>query len=70
MITCGFPIYQSNVNADVSGSLVGGVAEFTCDVGSVLSGASRIFCQEDGNWSAESPVCRGEIFKTVIGYER
>ena len=69
VITCGFPIYQSNVNGDVNGSLVGAVAEFTCEDGLVLSGASIIFCQEDGTWSAESPVCRGEIFRTVNEFD-
>ena len=44
-----------------NGSLIGAVAEFTCNDGYDLIGVSSIFCQRDGNWSSDSPVCQGEI---------
>ena len=43
-----------------NGSSVGAVAEFTCNDGYVMIGESRIYCQQDGNWSSQPPVCQGK----------
>ncbi|XP_066279057.1 glycine receptor subunit alpha-2-like isoform X2 [Branchiostoma lanceolatum] len=34
-----------------------GVAQFTCDVGYVMSGNSTVTCQANGTWSGKSPTC-------------
>ena len=63
-IACGSPTIPTNGNVRENGSLVGTVVEFTCNDGYLLIGTSSIFCQQDGNWSSQSPLCQGEILSS------
>ena len=63
-VTCGFLIIPIDGNVRENGSSIGAVAEFSCNAGYVLIGASSIFCQPNGNWSSESPVCQGQFLST------
>ena len=64
VITCGFLTIPSNGNVRENGSSVDAVAKFTCNAGYVLIGASSISCQQDGNWSSQTPVCQGKFLLT------
>ncbi|CAH1227505.1 CUZD1 [Branchiostoma lanceolatum] len=52
------PSLAAPTNGDVNSSNVYlGVAQFTCDVGYVMSGSSTVTCQANGTWSGQSPTC-------------
>ena len=45
----------------VNGMSPGDTATYSCNTGFELEGVDTVTCEDDGVWSAEPPVCRGEF---------
>ena len=54
---CGYP--EQPLGGVVT--VEGGVAYYSCDEGYVLHGGDSRYCQKDGLWSGEVPLCLGSI---------
>ena len=65
-VTCGLLTVPTDGNVKENGSLIGAVAEFTCNAGYVLIGASSIICKRDGNWSSATPICQSKVLSTYF----
>ena len=41
-------------------------ATYSCEAGYSLQGDSQRACQADGNWTNESPTCKGEFHNHIV----
>ena len=57
IIRCGGLSDPSNGQVSISDNTVGGSATYTCNSGYNLVGSETRFCQNDGSWSGDAPVC-------------
>ena len=57
IIRCGGLSNPSNGQVSISDNTVGGSATYTCNSGYNLVGSETRFCQNDGSWSGDAPVC-------------
>ena len=62
-VSCGDPGVPANgaIVQQAPSYLFESSLSFTCDRKYRLVGASRITCQENGDWSAPPPVCEGKM---------
>ena len=49
-----------NGNIMSNGTLLGAVAQYSCDESYVLEGPEQRICQDSGMWSGDEPVCTRE----------
>ena len=49
-----------NGNVVSNGTLLGAVAQYSCDETYVLDGPEQRICQDNGMWSGDEPVCNCE----------
>ena len=50
----------------MSGTSVGSTAEYSCSVGFLLLGAQTRYCQPNGEWSGNPPICEGkEVYNHI-----
>ena len=63
-IDCGTLLAPSNGAVVLNeGSLVGATANYTCDPSfRLIGGVGFRICQENGLWSGEAPICKGNGF--------
>ena len=57
IIRCGGLSNPSNGQVSITDNTVGGRATYTCNSGYDLVGIEIRFCQNDGSWSGDAPVC-------------
>lgn len=56
-IDCGSPPSLSHSFYSANTTTLGSVVEYMCEKGHFMVGPSSLFCQEDGSWVYEYPVC-------------
>ena len=56
---CGSLPNPTNGSVILTGTVEGSFANYTCNDGFELEGASDRVCQGNGNWSGSEPFCRG-----------
>lgn len=47
----------------IQGRQVGGLVQFSCPQGFTLQGAAEATCQQNGDWSAAIPLCKGKFIR-------
>ncbi|CAH1799759.1 unnamed protein product [Owenia fusiformis] len=56
-LNCGPPIPLKNGSVSVDGTYYNAVANYSCDIGFILSAFSASTCQWDGTWNAKDTKC-------------
>ena len=65
-VDCGSLSPPANGVVVVGTTTLGSVATYTCNPSFVLLGGTQsIECQENGNWSGETPTCEGDYSHLV-----
>ena len=58
---CGPLEAPRNGEVDLTGTIAGSTAAYTCNEGFILEGVRFRECVESGKWSGEEPDCTGKI---------
>ena len=64
-LTCSVLDDPTDGSVQYSSVDVGSVAEYTCNEGFLLEGATTRVCQTDGSWSGDTPTCRRGLFSLI-----
>ena len=62
VVTCSALDDPTDGAVQYSGVDVGAEAEYTCNEGFLLEGATTRVCRSDGSWSGEAPTCQRGLF--------
>ena len=57
-VDCGQPPSIVHGTVDVDDTTLDGTALYTCFMGYYMASGSSMYCEEDGQWVHETPVCR------------
>ena len=61
MIDCGDLPSPLNGVVNLTGTVEGSIANYTCNEGFLPDGPVVRMCGSDGMWSGEAPLCEGEL---------